>query len=288
MPNVYASRMRLNPTLFLISLATFLALTNSSAISANGYGKTYPGHGCQNETPCKIGERSYQITLPDNWDEETPLPILLHFHGWGRQAHVVLRHKKIAGATRELGVLLIAPNGLGKSWDFWNDGSRDTIFANHILDDIDQRFPIDNEKIYISGYSWGGSMAWRYACESGSRITALLSISGTLYDQGEECSDGPVALHHVHGTKDTVMDYPYGPGGEITGPVELWRRINGCSNEPSGPTSWRAEGFNREFKHFAWTHCTSGKSVSLDVHNGGHFIANGWLKKKLKELLAMQ
>ena len=278
--------MKLNPNPFLIALVSMLLLTSSAANSAGNYGKNYPGHGCQNEILCEIGDRSYQVSLPDNWDGKNPLPVLLHFHGWGRQAPVVLKHKHIAGATRTLGILLVAPNGIGKSWDFWNAGSRDTDFTNTILEEIQKRFPIDSTKIYISGYSWGGSMAWRYACESGKRITALLSISGTLYDQGEECSDGPVALHHVHGIKDTVMDYPYGPEGEITGPVELWRRINGCAQEPDRKHIWQTEAHKRKLTHYGWSTCSSGKQVTLDVHNGGHFIAHGWLKKQLQELLA--
>lgn len=70
---------------------------------------------CHRDTACQVGNRSYHVLEPDGWDGQTPLPVLLHFHGWARQGSVVVNHQRIAGATKLRGVLLVAPNGLGKS-----------------------------------------------------------------------------------------------------------------------------------------------------------------------------
>jgi len=220
---------------------------------------------------------------PDDWDGVTPLPILLHFHGWGRQGPVPVNHKHIGQETRKRNILLIAPNGLGKSWDFWRPNSRDTGFTQIVLDDVAKRFPIDRSRLFVSGYSWGSSMAWRFSCEAGDQVTVLLGISGTFYDQSENCETGPVEVRHVHGLKDTVMDFPYGPNGEETGPVRLWKRINGCGKEPGKTSQWET---SQKYSHYAWIDCASGKNVQLDVHGGGHWIARGWLAKQLDELLA--
>jgi len=144
------------------------------------------------------------------------------------------------------------------------------------------RFPIDRENLMVSGYSWGSSMAWRFACEAGNEVGVLLGISGTFYDQTETCETGPVAVRHVHGLKDTVMDFPFGAKGEKTGPVRLWKRINGCNKAADQITKWET---SQQFERFQWNTCSSGKSVTLDVHGGGHWIAKGWLKQQLKELL---
>ena len=230
----------------------------------------------------QLGERSYHILVPDNWDGTSPLPTMLYFHGWGRQGLVPINHKHVGGATRKHGVLLIAPNGLGKSWDFWRPGSRDTVFAKQVLADAAKRYPIDTSKILASGYSWGASMAWRFACEAGTQISTLLSISGTLYDQTEECATGPVEIRHVHGLKDTVMDYPYGPNQDESGPVHLWTRTNNCNHEALITTEWET---SQKFKRMNWQECETGKSVTLDIHKGGHWIAKGWLNQQLKELM---
>lgn len=234
------------------------------------------------KAPCNLGERSYWVLPPDNYDQITPLVPMLYFHGWGRQGNVPVNHKQVGEAARKAGVLLIAPDGLGKSWDFWRPGSRDTDFGLKVLADVERSFAIDRNRLLVSGYSWGASMAWRFACEAGNHVSLLLSISGTLYDQSEECKTGPVSVRHVHGLKDTVMDFPFGPSGEETGPVTLWKRVNKCDTEAAKRSEWKT---SQRFTRYSWSDCATGKQISLDVHGGGHWIARGWLEHHLKDLV---
>ena len=237
---------------------------------------------CLEQVPCQLGDRSYHVKLPDDWDGVTPMPVMLHFHGWARQGTLIVKHARISGATRKRGVLLLAPNGLNKSWDFWHPGSPDTDFGAAVLEDAAKRYPIDRSRIYVSGYSWGSNMAWRYACENGSEVRALLAVSGTL-DQDESCETFPQEVRHVHGLTDNVLDYPFGPDGDETYAVSLWRDKLGC-----GDVTGRDSYSTTERDHFErhiWADCTHGK-VTLDVHPRGHFIPRGWFAKQLDELLA--
>ena len=70
---------------------------------------------CELTVPCPVGDRSFHARPPDNWDGKTLLPVLLYFHGWGRQGPLIMKHSRIAGATCKLGVLLPAPNGLDRT-----------------------------------------------------------------------------------------------------------------------------------------------------------------------------
>ncbi len=237
---------------------------------------------CEMSLPCPVGERSYHALVPDGWDGVSKLPVLLHFHGWGRQGPLIMKHSRIAGATRKHGVLLLAPNGQGRSWRFWSKDTRDVPFASSVLADAARRWPIDTSRIYVSGYSYGAAMAWRYACEAGRPIAALLAISGSFPDQRESCL-APVNVRHVHGTTDTVMAYPFGTDGDIDGPVALWRDRNGCAGAPR-VSRWQAVKVLPIERH-EWPDCTSGKSVILDVHKGGHFIPRFWIDRQLTQLL---
>lgn len=239
-----------------------------------------PALACELATPCPIADRSYHLREPDGWDGQSPLPVLLHFHGWGRQGDLVVNHNRIASATRKRGVLLVAPNGIGRSWSFWSPASRDTVFAEAVLTDLRQRFPLDNTRIYVSGYSYGSAMAWRFACETDTDIAALLSISGTI-DQSADCTTAPREIHHVHGVDDTVMDFPFGPGGDTAYPVALWRRQLVCQ-DASPQTQWQARDW-LTFTRTAWD-CRQG-TVTLDTHPGGHFIPHGWIARQLDALL---
>lgn len=238
--------------------------------------------GCAAQVPCPLGDRSYHLLPPDDWDGVTPLPVLLHFHGWGRQGTLIVKHGRIAGATRPRGVLLLAPNGLGKTWDFWRPESPDSAFAAAVIEDAAARFPIDRDRIFVSGYSYGSAMAWRFACDKGADVRALLAVSGTL-DQRESCDTAPDEIRHVHGTRDTVMAFPFGPDGDTTYPVALWRQHHGCSN-PSGTATYATTEKDR-FERVIWGECSTGRVV-LDVHKRGHFIPRGWFAYQLDELLS--
>lgn len=236
---------------------------------------------CHHDTPCTLGDRSYHVLEPEGWDGETPLPVLLHFHGWSRQGTVVVNHERIAGASTRRGVLLVAPNGLNKSWNFWSAGTADVPFADAVLADVARRYPVDPERIYVSGYSYGGAMAWRYVCQSGKDVAALLAISGSV-DQGESCPEAPREVRHVHGLDDTVMDFPFGPGGDQTYPVALWRAKYGC-RPPTERGEWGVKPF-LTLSRVIWEDCAQGRVV-LDTHPGGHFIPHGWIGWQLDELL---
>jgi polyhydroxybutyrate depolymerase len=237
---------------------------------------------CEGPTACTLDDRSYHIRLPDDWDGETPLPILLHFHGWGRQGDLIVNHQRISGHTRRRGVLLIAPNGKGRTWDFWDSNTDDVGFAAAVIEDVAKQYPIDRAQIYVSGYSYGSAMAWRYACEHGNDVAALLAISGTI-SQSEECPQGPREVRHVHGYADNVMDFPMGPGGDETYPVALWRKQFNCG-QGQKLAPWNAVDF-LTFDRRVWTDCADGHKVTLDLHPGGHFIPHGWIGWQLDQLM---
>lgn len=237
---------------------------------------------CTGQTPCLLGDRSYHVLEPDGWDGVTPMPVLLHFHGWGRQGTLIVQHGRIAGHTRLRNVLLVAPNGLRGTWDFRNADSRDVDFADAVLADVAARYPIDPERIFISGYSFGGAMAWRYTCQSGNDVRALLAVAGSIR-QSTQCPEAPGEARHVHGTDDTVMRFPFGPQGETEGAVALWRARYDCGpGEAAG--QWQVVDF-LVLTRSIWTDCAGGAQVTLDIHPNGHFIPHGWIGRQLDEIL---
>lgn len=237
---------------------------------------------CHGETACPLGDRSYHVRAPDGWDGQTPLPVLLHFHGWQRQGDLIVRHQRIAGATARRGVLLLAPNGLSRTWNFWSSDTNDVGFAAAVLEDAAKRYPIDRDRIYVSGYSYGGAMAWRYVCENGTGIAALLAVAGSIA-QTEDCPQAPREVRHVHGLSDTVMDFPMGADGDTTYPVALWREKYGCGDGQAAG-SWGVVEF-LSFQRTEWTGCARGGPVTLDLHPGGHFIPHGWIGWQLDQLM---
>jgi polyhydroxybutyrate depolymerase len=181
-------------------------------------------------------------------------------------------------------VLLLAPNGAGKSWDFWRGDTADVGFAERVLADAAKRYPIDRKRVFVSGYSYGSAMAWRFACETSVDVRAVLAVSGTLA-QNEDCVGMPREVRHVHGLTDTVMDFPMGAGGDETYPVALWREKFGCGDVTSTGV-WENVPPLKLFQS-VWE-CAEGRRVVFDVHPSGHFIPKGWFARQLDELLGRE
>ena len=247
-------------------------------------GAAEPSDTCHEQVPCMLGDRSYHVKEPDGWDGVSPMPVLLHFHGWARQGTLIMQHQRISGATKRRGVLLVAPNGLGKSWDFWRSNTKDVPFARAVLDEIKARYPVIADQVYVSGYSWGSNMAWRFVCEDGDDIAALLAIAGTL-PQDETCTAKPREVRQVYGLGDPVLEFPFGPNGETDNAVRLWRDAFGCGEgTPAG--DWQQVDF-LTLTRTEWRGCDTGR-VTLDTHPGGHFIPHGWIARQLDELLGLE
>ena len=265
-----------------ISLLLVALLASPALAQDTNPNSILPGNPCHGETPCQLNDRTYHVKEPDGWDGVSPLPVMLHFHGWARTGAVPVYHGRISGATRRRGVLLLAPTGINKSWDFWSGREGDVDFGAAVIEDAAKRYPIDRSRIYVSGYSFGSAMAWRYVCNNGNDVAALLAVAGTL-DQREDCAEGPAEVRHVHGLRDNVMDFPMGPGGDTLFPVALWRQQFGCGG--SDQVNERSVTDDDDFTRHSWERCTTGKRVSLDLHARGHFIPKGWIGRQLDELL---
>lgn len=236
-----------------------------------------PAAACGPSTACEIGSRSYNALTPPGWDGASRLPVLIHLHGWGRQGHNVLRNKRIVDPAGENGLLVLAPNGVRKSWGFNGNGERDTAFVQRLIKDAARRWPIDRDRVYVSGFSFGGAMAWRIACNLGAEFAGYLPIAGGLWRQSDQECKGPVRLAHVHGLDDSVYGLPISVFDDTEDAVLLWRRMNGHG--------FRAD---RRFSQDEYDCRIWGQTqaLTLCIHPGGHFIPQDWLRWILPIMMA--
>lgn len=239
-----------------------------------------PVHPCGLETACSAAERPYRAKPPEGWDGVKPLPVLIHFHGWKRDSKHPLKNPKVLTAINENGALLVAPEGLNRTWDFWNRDNRDVPFVRAVIEDVAQHYPIDRSRIYATGFSYGSAMAWRTACDAGDLIAGILPAAGTLYRQESiTCPTGPMSVMHVHGFKDNVMDLPLAADGNPNVAVDLWRRTNLCAAEPDGKETLNGHDC------LVWSTCQSGREVMLCLHERGHIVPKGWIAAALERAL---
>ncbi|MCI4662896.1 MAG: alpha/beta hydrolase-fold protein [Neomegalonema sp.] len=165
-------------------------------------------HACGMNSDCPVeGGGSYRIYGPQKVSE--PGAAILFMHGWQATAGAMLKNKALVSLADRLGVILVAPNGEGKTWSFPGSPSahRDELaYFDRLMRTLAERHGIKAEKTMASGFSMGGSMVWHLACERGDRFLGFAPIAGTYWDPlPEQCSTRPRWLLHVHGTSDTVV-----------------------------------------------------------------------------------
>jgi polyhydroxybutyrate depolymerase len=237
---------------------------------------------CSATEPCVLPTGEYLVRLPQGWDGRSPLPTVVFLHGHMGSAAQVMAD---AGLTDELdarGILLVAPDGVGRSWSFAGKltGPRDDIaFLESVADDIAARFPVDRERLLASGFSVGGSMVWYLACQGHGRFSAYAPAAGAFWmPEPQDCAAGPQNLRHVHGTEDAVVPLTgrrIGAGfhqGDVMRGIATWRRVNGCNQPPVTTAAggmicerWNASG------------CSGRRDLEVCLHDGGHEVPRGWI-----------
>ena len=70
--------------------------------------------------PLSINEHNHILTLPQDYDASTPVPLVLYMHGWGGDAS---EGDAFASTARKRGVATLALEGGGpEGWQSWNAG----------------------------------------------------------------------------------------------------------------------------------------------------------------------
>ena len=146
------------------------------------------------------------------------------------------------------------PNGIGGGGGLyptdWNAGTccgesgRENIddvgFIKAVLAEISAKMPIDIHRVYVAGFSDGGRMAYRLACEMSTQIAAIGVVSGSL--KSDDCAPAKsVAVLAIHGTDDPIVPIDedadtqpattISPMAESMPPsVQFWISANGCND----------------------------------------------------------
>ena len=184
--------------------------------------------------------RTYHLYRPAGLPARSPLVVMLHGgFGSGLQAERSYGWDQEADRAH---FLVAYPDGLNQAWNAGGgccgqpaaNGVNDVAFITAMVTVIGRRLPLDPRRLYATGISNGGIMAYRLACDT-HVFAAIGPDSATLLGP---CADpGPVSVIHIHGTADHNIPYDGGPGdgvARIDGPpvpsvVAGWRRVDGCA-----------------------------------------------------------
>ncbi len=278
--------------LVLAGSPTTTSLTPASAAPASAPAGTTKVDLVQDGTPAGRVVRPYLLTVPTSGRGARPLVLVLH----GRY-QTIESLRSVTGIEQvgeKAGFVSVFPSGYGAVWNAGTccDSRKtpdmpDVSYLDDVVRDAAQRTPVDPRRVYVLGFSNGGMMAYRYACQRSSTVAGVGVVSGAMAaspdyaDQGPRVCrpDAPVSVIDVHGSKDTTVPYEGGTvaGGQgetvapVRGGVDQSAVAAGCT---SG-TSTRVGATVR----LDYTDCESGAAVRL-VKVQGH--AHGWTRDSRK------
>jgi len=203
-----------------------------------------------------VAARPYILHVPTGYDPTKRTPLVVMFHGYGATGAVEDGYMGLTPTSDAHGFLYAYSDGTldqdGKR--FWNatDGCcdlygvpvDDVAYFNAIVDDVSAKYDVDPHQIYVIGHSNGGFMGHRLACEPGSRVAAIVSLAGAVWNDPSKCApSSPVSILEVHGDADQTIIYTGGTTKEGTYPgvtttVATWASKESCTGTlaPTGQT----------------------------------------------------
>lgn len=269
----------------------FLAILAPTALAAQD---------CGGEAACDLDDGVYHIETPDEGQAGAgPYPAVMFLHGWGGSGQGQMKNRGLIRGMLARGYAVIAPTGQprgqGRRGARWNsylspDLRDDAAFLLEVAEDAAERFGVDRERILLAGFSGGGMMTWRVACDAPESFAAYAPVAGLLWRPLPEDCAGPVRMLHTHGWVDPVVPIEGRTvgGGVLTqadlfAGLDLIRRANGCARDdpddyPMGERFWRR----------VWTDCAPGSALEFALHAGGHATPSGWSAMALDWFEAQQ
>ena len=218
-------RIIFNPTTVLTISFSFYALGCAGGKgSSSGTCNNSSADGFQTLTEDDMS-REYILQLPTGYDSSSDeeLPLVISFHGNGGCSSDFSSGTYTGDGASNLSTqanannfIVAYPQGVARikgstEWDPGNLGvanltDNDVYFTQELIADISANHSVDSTRIYATGYSNGGMMAYGLGCTLGSQIAAIGIMSGIML-QGTCDENIYTPVIHFHGTADGALPY---------------------------------------------------------------------------------
>lgn len=245
------------PRLLVLLLALLVVAPNATAQS-NNCPADGAGPGDTQFTVVSGGrERIVNLHVPTSYKPGSPAPLVMLFHGLGSNATDITRATGMREKSDAAGFILAAPEGVKFSWNAgeccggaMEDGVDDVAFVRDMVKALSESYCVDARRIYSTGFSNGGFLSLRLACEAADLVAAVAPVGGALGIATCKPSRAvPVLI--IHGKADARVVPARAEAAQ-----KRWAGLNGCKEEAK-PT------LDRGTAHCA-THpgCRDGAEVS--------------------------
>jgi len=238
--------------------------------------------------------RKYLEYVPASYDGTEAFPIVLCLHGLGDNMNnfATIGMNYIADTAN---FIVLTPEAVpdpnfGTAWNsgasysgiVLNPNVDDVGFLGALLDSTIANYNVSVNNIFVTGFSMGGFMTNRLACELNQRFKACASVSGTM---GASFSGSPasaIPFCHFHGTADGTVAYVnnmYGNDAEEL--VDYWVGINNCDTTPIIDSIPDVAADSKTVVHFIYPNGDDETSVEFYKIIGGE---HEWLSTPTNDI----
>ena len=146
---------------------------------------------------------TYLLALPDGYaDSDAPWPLVLFLHGSGERGDSLARiavhgPPRLVREGQRFPFVLVSPQAPEGAW--W-----DAHALGALLDDIEARYRIDRDRMYVTGLSMGGFGVWDLLSTFPDRFAAAAPVCGGG-TPGRICAARATPVWAFHGALDTVV-----------------------------------------------------------------------------------
>ncbi len=289
--------------ILLVSLSSMMSMSEVELEKqSRNYTSSDTGSAIQytaSHTTVSVGpsSRTAILEMPGGHDYSRPLPLVVALHGFSNSGTEVTYNMGLTDSIHNNEHLLLRPDGTQHSgWGdprFWNatdaccnEGflwgpthSDDVNWLEGIVSDAVSNYGADPEGIIFMGFSNGGFMSHRMACDRGSMMKAIVALNGVTWNDFNMCPNtGSPDILHVHATSDTTIEYEGGnnngnpfPGANAT--LANWAARKGCDSQrvPVGSLDLVYSLSGDETDKFDYVNCNSGERLShWRINDGVH------------------
>jgi predicted peptidase len=171
-------------------------------------------------TETEAGETvQYTLRIPDTYDGQTALPVILclHFGGQASDFYGRIFLELIPGpGLEDVPAFLVAPTTRTRDWT--TPAGEAVAWA--AVEAVERALPVDTDKRVVMGYSMGGRGTWHFASAFRDRVVAAIPIAGRP-GQADLKALSDLPLYVIHSAADRVV-----PIGEASAAVQQLRDLH--------------------------------------------------------------
>jgi polyhydroxybutyrate depolymerase len=232
-------------------------------------------------------KRTYQIDLPNQFDPQKRYPLVIGLHGVGSTGKIIRETLALDLVTTSNPVIAVFPEGSGTERDTiqsWNADRccspsndepgyiRDVDFISIIISNMKKNYLIDLSRVWAVGFSNGGMMSYRLACEIPDQITGI-AVGGGAVTVATCAPSRAVNVIHLHGEQDSKVPLLGGGPYSVMSAEDSLARIanaNLCVNIETAPGE----------SPYKWK-CPTSDAMELILSPNGHDWGGDWSRRMI-------